>query len=235
MRYFSVFVIAAFAVPAPAIAQNWSMMSTVNNMVQNDSTRSQNNNMNKDIVEQERQRDAGANYDETALNYRVDANIRQRNVSNYVSNMRQSGDERGAAALEAIGPALVGQVDQSMRQVGLRADNLADAFAYWWVTQWQGVSGREVQYSARLFGAVKRQASNVVLAAPDVAASSDAVKQETAEMLIIQAAITRAHIDKVNGDSAQKAALAEAINRDAKAMGMDLTRIELTDEGFVPR
>lgn len=56
-----------------------------------------------------------------------------------------------------------------------------------------------------------------------------------AESLIVQAAMVDAANDQMRGDPAQRRALAVAVNSGAKGMGLDLTGMTLTPEGFRPR
>ena len=43
------------------------------------------------------------------------------------------------------------------------------------------------------------------------------------------------HIDAAAGKPTEQAALAKAVNQGAKKMGLDLTTMDLTEQGFVPR
>jgi hypothetical protein len=84
------------------------------------------------------------------------------------------------------------------------------------------------------WSSVKRQAANALAATPQFASASDAGKQELAEALLVQAALIGDTIDTYNSDPAMLAKARASIKQGAKAMGLDLSTMTLTDEGFVP-
>jgi hypothetical protein len=70
---------------------------------------------------------------------------------------------------------------------------------------------------------------------PQIRTASDAVKQETAEAYLIQTALIGSFLEQANGDPSQMKRLAAAVREGARAAGMDLASLELTDSGFVVR
>ena len=157
---------------------------------------------------------------------------RKQNLSKIAKDV--SNNDPATVALLQNGD-VVSQIDQMMGTVGLTANNVADAYALWWVAAWEAVNKRDAGSSSGMYGAVKQQASNALLATPAFSATNDAQKQEMAEALLIQAALIDGHIDAAAGNASQQTALANAVNQGAKKMGLDLTRMDLTENGFVPR
>ena len=171
-----------------------------------------------------------------SLAYPISKQVRRSNMTKFANVMKRS-DPAGGAQAEAIfaGGAVIDQLDSAMRPVGLRVNNVADAYALWWVAAWEAVNNRDVGASRNLYQSVKRQAESALLATPEFASASNAQKQEIAESMLIQAALIDASIDDAAGNSAKQAALAKAVNQGAKRMGLDLTKMTLTEDGFVPR
>lgn len=160
----------------------------------------------------------------------------RQNLAAFAAKAR-SVDPTGAAQMEQLfaNTDIIGEIDKAMRPMGLRADNVADAYAVWWVASWEAVNQKDAGDSASIYGAVKKQVENALGATPQFASASDTLKQEMAESLLIQAAMIDAHRDAAAGDPSQQAALAKAVNQGAKQMELDLTKLDLTENGFVAR
>lgn len=137
---------------------------------------------------------------------------------------------------EALGNvSLVDEVDRLMRPIGLRADNMADAYSMWWVAAWYAANQQQGVPSTAMRAAAKKQAEAVLGAVPQLTAATDTQKQEIAESWIIQAALIDAHRDSAKDDPDKLAALAKEVNDGSKQAGMDLTKMNLSDAGFRPR
>ena len=165
------------------------------------------------------------------------SNVRTRaNLAKFVEKTRAT-DPAGAAKMAQLFAAtdIIGLIDQKMQSTyGMRANNVADAYAVWWVSAWMGARGRDDDATAGQMAMVKRQASNALAATPEFAAATDAGKQELAEALLVQAALIQDTIDTYKADPAMLAKARAAIAQGAKAMGLDLSTMTLTDEGFKP-
>ena len=181
-------------------------------------------------------RQSGSVSNVTNLTYPVSKQIRRANIAKFVQTMKRSDPATGAQAetLFASG-AIIDQLDEMMRPWGLRANNVADAYTVWWVAAWHAVHRRELNPNPTIMAAVKRQAEGALFSTPQMASATNATKQEIAEALLIHAALIDGHIDDAAGNSTKQAALAKAVNQGAKHMGLDLTKMSLTQDGFVPR
>ena len=130
---------------------------------------------------------------------------------------------------------IIAQMDQLMQQTyGMRVNNVADAYAMWWTSAWNGAQGRNDDPSAGQMAMVKRQAANALAATPEFARATDAGKQELAEALLVQAAMIQGAIDTYKSDPVMLAKAKAAIAKGAQGMGLDLSTMTLTDDGFVP-
>ncbi len=172
------------------------------------------------------------------LSYKPSQANRRANYANIVAKTRRT-DPAGAAKMQELFAStdVVAQIDQAIRPSGLRADNVADAYAVWWITAWEAVHQRDMGSSARMSQAVKNQAANALLSTPQFASTTNAQKQEMAEAFLIQAALIDASEEVFARDPAQLKALSKAVNQGAMAMApdLDLTKMTLTQDGFVPR
>ena len=168
--------------------------------------------------------------------YQPSKSLRRANLAKFVEKTRAT-DPAGAAKMAQLFAAtdIIGLIDQKMQSTyGMRANNVADAYAVWWVSAWMGARGRDDDATAGQMAMVKRQASNALAATPEFAAATDAGKQELAEALLVQAALIQDTIDTYKADPAMLAKARAAIAQGAKAMGLDLSTMTLTDEGFKP-
>lgn len=70
-------------------------------------------------------------------------------------------DPGDAAKLEALFAStdVIGVVEGEMRKIGLRADDVADAYALWWAVAWYAVQGRESETDQVMLAAVRAQAA----------------------------------------------------------------------------
>jgi hypothetical protein len=65
--------------------------------------------------------------------------------------------------------------------------------------------------------------------------ASDAVKQEVAEAYLVQTALIGGYLERAAGNPEQVRRLGDAVREGARAAGLDLASLELTDGGFVAR
>jgi hypothetical protein len=170
------------------------------------------------------------------LQYRSDPGRRQANYANFVAGIAEK-DAAGARSLEAVFQStdFIAAVGQMIAPYGLTTNNVADAYTMYWINAWEashGVVG-SVETRARA-QAVRRQAAGALQATPQFATATDAQKQEFAETLIIQAALISSNMGQVANDPRMSRQLSGAIRQGAKAMGLDLDAMTLTDNGFVP-
>ena len=158
------------------------------------------------------------------------------NLARFVEKTRAT-DPAGAAKMQALFAStdIIGMIDQKMQQTyGMRANNVADAYAVWWVSAWMGAKGRSDDATPGQMAMVKRQATNALASTPEFATATDAGKQELAEALLVQAALIGDTIDTYKSDPAMLAKAKAAIAKGADSMGLKLQTMTLTDQGFVP-
>lgn len=121
-----------------------------------------------------------------------------------------------------------------LAKFGLRTDNVADAYAVYWVEAWEAVHGFSGASSRETAQAVRKQAANAINATPDFASATSEQKQELAESFLVQALLVGAAKEQARGDPAKLAQVSAAVEQGARASGFDLRAIRLTKDGFVP-
>ena len=161
----------------------------------------------------------------------------QRRQANYASFVERSRkvDPAGAAGLATnlkLDP--IAMAEPELAKVGLRVDNVADAYAVYWVEAWQAVHGVSGASSRPTAQAVRDQAARAIGATPEFASATAAQKQEFAESYLVQAVLVGAAKEQAGDDPAKLAQVSAAVEKGARAAGLDLRAMTLTDEGFRP-
>ncbi len=170
------------------------------------------------------------------LTYKSLTERRRANLAQFVDKTR-ARDPEGAAQLEQLfnSSDIIETIGQGIAPYGLSANNLADAYTVYWMNAWQAANGDpSASFTRAQAQAVKAQAADALLATPEMAQASDAQKQEMAEAMLIQAAMINAATDQAAGNAAQLEQIGAAVRQGAKASGLDLDAMRLTEEGFVP-
>lgn len=168
------------------------------------------------------------------LNFKPSEANQKRNLANFVTKTR-AVDPSSADELERLFTSdLMRQIDTGMRGLGLSSSNVADAYALYWTSAWLGARGRDDDLPSEQMIAVRDQAARALISTTVLANASDLQKQELADALLVQSALIAGYINGGKQDAALMTKVKIAIAQGAKAMGLDLYAMTLTDEGFVP-
>ncbi len=171
-----------------------------------------------------------------ATTFRVSQAVRRENLDSFVAKTRAT-DPETAAQLQQLFASndIIDTIAKGISPYGLSVDDVADAFAVYWINSWEAsrgiVGSQETHQRAQ---AVKVQAARGLASSPEFARSTDAQKQEFAEAMLVQAAMISAHMEAAAGDPSQLRAVAKAVSQGAAASGLDLDKMTLTEDGFVP-
>lgn len=161
----------------------------------------------------------------------------QRRRGNYARFVEQSrrADPAGAEGLAAnLALDPVALMEPELATVGLRIDDVADAYAVYWVEAWQAVHGVSGDTSRATAQAVRAQAARAIAAMPAFASATAAQKQEFAESYLVQAVLVGAAKEQSKDDPGKLAQVSAAVEKGARAAGLDLRAMTLTEEGFRP-
>jgi hypothetical protein len=167
------------------------------------------------------------------LVFKSSATVRQANFKRFVENIRQN-DPAGAVQVKQIFDStdVINQIGQKMATVGLKSNNLADAYAVYWTNAWLGAHGRSDNLPKAQMMAVRNQVAEVLLKVPQLSAATDPQKQEIAETLLVQALLISISTDGSKSAPALSAQVQKVIAQGAKSFGLDLYQMTLTAQGF---
>lgn len=127
------------------------------------------------------------------------------------------------------------QMSGALAPYNFSIENVGDAYAFWWMTAWEGAQGSNRVFSRGEMHAVQLQAHQALASAPKMMGATDSQKQELAEALWIQAAMIDSMVDLAKQQPDLMPQLKQAIRRGASATGVDLDTMRLTDDGFASR
>ncbi|WP_206364426.1 DUF6683 family protein [Sphingomonas pokkalii] len=173
--------------------------------------------------------------DMSVLHYTPSRTRRSANLAAFVQKTR-AVDPQGAADMQKVFAEgdFIERIGALVRPLGLRIDNVADAYTCWWINAWQAAHGQYDETKPALAATVRAQAARAIGATPEIARASEAQKQEFAEALWVQAALIEVAVEQAKGNPARLREIGDAVRKGARHMGLNLDAIELTSRGFVP-
>jgi hypothetical protein len=173
--------------------------------------------------------------DEAALTFRPSIERRRRNFANFMNRSR-AVDPAGADQLQAfLAQDVIGFVAKEVAPLGLRTDNLADAMTIYVIEAWEATNAKVMAPSRARSQALRRQMMRAIAGMPNLTAADDAVKQESAEAMLVQAVMVSNAIKLAiqKGDKTEIAAVQDAAQQGALAtLGMDLRSMSMTEAGL---
>ena len=235
---FAMMLVAVYPISAPA--QQWFNnpgLNAMNSSIQRDATMAQIRNQGASVSKQVSSSSGSqSNLGPEAtrqLSYKPSLARRQENLANFIAQSR-TNDPQGAAQMERIFASadIIQRMGKGMAAVGLRNDNIADAYAVYWSSLWHVSAGSSATPTRAQFAKIKNQVAAALVATPGIIGTADDKKQAFAEALLVQVALIDASIEQAKGNPAQLKAIADAVRQGAKASGLDLEAMRLTDEGF---
>jgi hypothetical protein len=116
---------------------------------------------------------------------------------------------------------------------GLSVNNIADAYAVYWVSIWEASRGLIRPSNTTELQAVKAQVAEIMRTSPEYAAMTSTDKQAFSESLYLSSMAFSSSLDTLKDDPKQLASYAAEVNRQATAVGFALDAVTLTDKGFV--
>lgn len=112
------------------------------------------------------------------LTYTPSLERRRRNLAQFVAKTRAKDPEGAAKLQQLIGSTdLISAIGREIAPLGLRTNNLGDAYALWWAHAWIAAHGRNDQPGRAQLTAAKAQAARAMAATPAFASASDATRR----------------------------------------------------------
>jgi hypothetical protein len=129
---------------------------------------------------------------------------------------------------------VIGAVQDVMDQFGLERNNVAHAYAVYWVVYW-GLANKVTDTpSPAAMQAVAAQTERGFAVNAEFAAMDNAQKQAAAEELMALTAIMDATSEQAKTEPALADQIAKASLEGSRKSGLDLDKMTLTENGFVP-
>jgi hypothetical protein len=171
----------------------------------------------------------------TKFSFQYSQQRTQQNLRNFVARTSNPEARSNLEQMFAAQPALMDDIAAGVRTYGFDPHNVADAYAVWWINIWGASQKRNIEPDPATVAAVKQQVYTAFATTPYLDKTSDAERQQDAEAFLVQAALLGSAFEQMKGDPKQLDQLAEAARQGAKAQGLDLSKMTLTSQGFVPR
>jgi hypothetical protein len=171
------------------------------------------------------------------LRFNADPARRQAVIARLVSAARQ-GNPAAGEEIERFFTTqdVFGVIRQWMARYDLRMDDVGDVVAVRLVGAWLASRGSDDDPTPAQMAGVRRQVQQAGAATPLLASAGEAQRQEIADTLLAQSALLSAAVTGAKGNPAQLRQIqqmaAAGIRND---MQIDLTAVELTDQGLRPR
>jgi hypothetical protein len=174
-----------------------------------------------------------------SLTYKYSPALRINNYKSFVTRSMQV-DQRAAREWQGViakGQDPLRDVSTGLqRSYGFRPNNVADAYTIWISAAWKTVYDPDTELTRAQFDGIRSKIEQALMATPEVAGATDAQKQSFAEDLLINAIVLDSANEQTKNDPVMRKKIQSAVLSKAKEnMGLDLSSITLTDQGFVPR
>jgi hypothetical protein len=167
------------------------------------------------------------------LAYKPSIAIRRANLKKFIENARQT-DPTSAAEIEQLFASkdVIARISEDMAALGLKPNNVGDAFTIYLTNAWFAARGRDNNLSRSQMNVVRNQLTEMLLKSPQINTATDAQKQVMAETFLIQSLLMAISIEGAKSDPALLAQVQKVIAQGAKGLGLDLYQLSLTSQGF---
>lgn len=192
-----------------------------------------------DNLEEDPPQDSGARGSPEAIGayaFTPSPERRQENFAGFVAEVRKNNPADADSLQNTLSQDVIGMMGQVLAPFGFDMNNLADAYAFWWLSSWDTAQGvvRDSLPSAQV-AAVKAQVAAALAGVPQLQQASEADKQQMAEIYWVQSLILNSATEAATSDPAVMRQLAASARRGAAEAGLDLDAMELTEAGFVSK
>lgn len=167
---------------------------------------------------------------------RVERATRQKLLDSLLSS---SSDPKVQASLRQSieSNAIWDSFDDVLGNFGYSSDNLADVTTAYYVMTWEVVNDEDATLHPSGIRAAHQTIEAAMAARPELQSLSDAEKQEACEIMAYMATVAGAAKNELrdSGDTLRLAQLQDTVRQSVLKQGVDLRKLQLTDQGFVDK
>ena len=124
-------------------------------------------------------------------------------------------------------------VGKLMRSEGFDPYNIADHYSYWALTTWQLANSSGQNIDAQKKQALKNQINRTFASQGALLKATNEEKQYYAEILMLKIFMAGMAAGEAGGDAEKVAAFRQKLKDNAKQDGLDMDKMELTNEGMI--
>ena len=167
------------------------------------------------------------------FDYTASPQLRRKTAARLSRQLGTSENDRATLYAQFASDGFHDQVRQGLAPYGLDPQNLADAYAFWWINAWDAAQGQTSETSRTQALAVRDQVLRALAGAG--VALDDAEKQRLAEEFVIHGVVFADQLDTASDDPQAIGQLSEVARQAGlRITGLDPRMLKLTDKGFVP-
>ncbi len=168
-----------------------------------------------------------------SLNYKPSTDVRKQSIKSFVDGLRTLNPEVAGEFEKVFAQVdIIDEIGKAVAPYGLKTDNMADAYAIYFLNAWMAANGRTDQNTPEQIAGVQKMAANALGNTPDMLKLDDAKKQQFSEALMIQGFLFDAILQESVSDPAALAKVKADTKAGAKEMGIDVDLFVLTPAGL---
>jgi hypothetical protein len=168
------------------------------------------------------------------LTFKPSLAVRKRVIDEFVKGVKALQPQAGAEMEAGFKKTdVIGEIAKGLSGYGLKADNMADAYAFYLMTAWMGAQGRTDDFTMPQVAGVQTMVRTTIANNKEILALDDSKKQFFAESLLLQGLINDEMVKAVANDPVLKAKVIGDIKTAAKELNINLDDYSLTPTGLV--
>lgn len=168
--------------------------------------------------------------DTTDFTFPVSAPLRAENTAKFVEGIRAQDPEAGAML---AGQDLIGALSPAMQTLGLKPNDLADAYTMWLMSVYGLYRGLDEDATTRQVAGTRKMVAATLAGATEILAAPAGEKQRFAEGLILQALLNSWLSENLKQAPERRPEFQREFYRSAKdEMGVDLDRFDYGADGL---
>lgn len=165
------------------------------------------------------------------LSFKPSAQVRQKALTTFVEGFRGQSPEAADQLAQAFQQEdLFASIEGQVKALyGLGINDVADTWAVYWSYVWLLGQGNSADPTKAQVLGLRKQFHKLLGSIPEIASASEARKQELADAMTLQLLLLSIVTETYRNEPENLKAFAVPLSQQ---LGLDVTRLDLTDEGF---